>query len=694
MLVSFPKFGRFILAGIVSCAGILMAEPQANPSNHWSLKAVVDVPLPEVAHPEWVRSRMDRFILAKLEAKGLTPSPAAEKLTLLRRASFDLIGLPPAVDMQDRFLKDQSPAAFSKIVDELLASPQYGERWGRHWLDVARYADTAGESADYPIPEAYRYRNWVIDAFNADMPYDEFLRQQIAGDLLPSARVEEKHSKLIATGFISLARRFSVEPDSEMHLTIEDTLDTLSKATMGLSLSCARCHDHKFDPISSKDYYALYGIFSSTRYPFPGSENKKRQRDLIPLVDEETVAKAFEPVKDRLAEIDAQSEDLKAQREALRAMREGRETPVKPTLSFGELMEKQKKLQEQRQKVTDLIDPIPSAFAIAEGKSIADAPVQKRGEPYNRGEMVPRHFLTALGGQMLPPDEKGSGRRQLAEWIATPQNPLTARVMVNRVWQHHFGRGLVATPNDFGVKGQAPSHPELLDWLTARFVEEGWSLKKLHQRIMRSATYQQSSVVSQASESADPSNELLSHFPRLRLDAEATRDAMLSVSQNLDSTPGGPHPFPEQKTWAFTQHGPFTATYETSKRSVYLMQQRIRKHPFLAIFDGADTNTSTGSRQLSTTPLQALFMMNDPFCHAQATGLAERIQRSAAEPSDRMNNAHRICFGRPATTDEISRSLEWLEVMKSKFPPEEAEAKAWESFARVLLGSNEFVYLD
>jgi hypothetical protein len=607
--------------------------------------------------------------------------------------------------------------------DRYLASSHYGERWGRHWLDVVRYADTAGESSDYPIPQAYLYRDYVIDAFNRDTPYDQFLREQIAGDLLPAADEETRQRQLVATGFIAQARRFSVDPDTAMHQTIEDTIDTLGRATMGLSLGCARCHDHKFDPVSMRDYYALYGVFQSTRYPFPGSENKKRQRDLVPLVSATEYAAVMAPFQEEMAAIDADLEALQIERQAARDKAEGRTPAVEPKRTQLELLEAFRGIRAQRDALQDRLPEVPMAYAVAEGKP-ASARIQKRGEPFNLGEEVPRGFLPALGGGPFAEGEVGSGRRPLAEAVASAKNPLTARVMVNRIWQHHFGKGLVQTPNDFGAMGRRPTHPELLDWLASRFIEDGWSVKKFQRRLIASATWQQRvqpALASEAGEAGtgsqeanvttddgagagraglvDPANDLLWSFPRLRLDAESIRDALLSASGRLVRGSGGPHPFPPMKTWNWTQHSPFTAVYPTRHRSVYVMQQRIRRHPFFAVFDGADTNSSTGARMITTTPLQALFVMNDPFAHEQAEALAQRV--AAAFPGNvvaRISLAHKLLYGREATAAETSEAVVYLAGFRARLPaeqtPTEREESAWTSYARALMGANEFIFLD
>jgi len=733
-LISWARVG---LAATVLTGGGVAADVPSEAAG-WALRPLTDPQPPVVRTAGWVRSPIDQFILAKLEESGLAPSPAAAPDVLVRRLSYVLTGLPPTPEEVEVMVMEAAGAggvsgAMAAAADRYLESPHYGERWGRHWLDVARYADTAGESSDYPIPQAYLYRDYVIDAFNRDVPYDRFLREQIAGDLLPAADDESRRRQIIATGFLAQARRFSVDPDSAMHQTLEDVIDTLGRATMGLSLSCARCHDHKFDPVTMRDYYALYGIFESTRFPFPGSENKKRQRDLVPLVSADDYEAAMAPFREELEAIDAELEELQAERQAARDKAAGRTPAFEPKRTQLELLEAFRGIRAKRDALQDRLPDIPMAYAVADGTP-RHSRLQKRGEPTNLGEEVPRAFLSVLGGRPVPPEETGSGRHHLAEEIASPHNPLTARVMVNRIWQHHFGTGLVQTPNDFGTMGQPPTHPELLDWLASRFIEDGWSVKKMHRRLLATATWQQQSgrpvegslsagdpdataaavaaidgspevaaVLARPAaadpETVDPGNRLLWSYPRRRLDAESIRDALLAVSGRLERGPSGPHPFPPPPQWNWTQHHPFTAVYESNRRSVYVMQQRIRRHPFFAVFDGADTNASTGARFTSTTPLQALFAMNDPFVHEAATGLANRVTTAARHRDVAVVAlAHRLAYGRDATAEETAQAIVYLAHFRARLPMETAaadrESAAWTSYARVLLGANEFIYLD
>jgi hypothetical protein len=434
-----------------------------------------------------------------------------------------------------------------------------------------------------------------------------------------------------------------------------------------------------------EDYYALYGIFSSTRYPFTGSEPEPRQKDFVPLLQPDEVETRRKPYREKLAALDADIGRLEKEMAALQ----------KEGFKIDPLQEQFDELWKKRDELTANPPMIDTAYAAAEGTP-GNARLQKRGEPHAPGEEIPRRFLKILGGQELPKECHDSGRLELADWLTRPSNPLTARVMVNRLWQHHFGRGLVATPSDFGTRGRAPSHPELLDYLATRFIESGWSVKQMHRLMALSATYQQAgSGIS----TVDPNDVLLWRFPRRRLDAEEVRDALLAVSGTLDPTPGGPHPFPPESTWKFSQHFAFSAVYPTNKRSIYVMQQRIRRHPFFAVFDGADPNVTTAERHVSTTPLQALFAMNDPFAHEQAAKFAERILRERLHDRQRLDLAHQLAFARPPTADEIREGLTYLQRFRDKLgsmnvSAEEQWLKAWSSYLRALLGSNEFMFID
>jgi hypothetical protein len=642
----------------------------------WAFKAVRDSVPPVVRDERWVRNEVDRFVLAKLEAQGMKPAAEADRRTLVRRATFDLTGLPPTPEEVEAFLADSSPNAFEKVVERLLASPAYGERWGRHWLDVVRYADTAGCNSDFPIADAWRYRNYVIDSFNQDKPYDQFLREQLAGDLLPASTEEQRYEQIIATGYIPLSRRFSSVAE-EHHLTLDDTVDNLGKAILGLTVGCARCHDHKFDPISKEDYYGLYGIFQSTTYAHPGCEIYRHTQDLTPLVPKERIDGELAPYIKKMHELDAEIFRLYTRAAMLDTGKEK-----------NDLKAKVGKLQKERDELIKAMPKFPTAYAASEGTP-ANARVHVKGDVKNLGPEVPRGFLAILGGQRV--QSGGSGRLQLAGWIADPANPLTARVMVNRIWLNHFGHGLVRTPDDFGTRGGPPTHPELLDWLTKRFIESNWSIKAMHRRIVLSAAYRMSVVENVRYAQRDPKNESMWTFNRRRLSAEEVRDAMLAVSGALDRAPGGPHPFKPEVEWRYTQHNPFVGDFPTDKRSVYLMQQRFRMQPYLGTFDGADTNAVTGTRRMDTTPQQALFMLNSAFAHQQAARFAERMIKEEGAAEGRVRRAYRLAFGREATSEEVGEGVEFVKGMAKE---QKNEQMAWASYLRVVLSSNEFVFVE
>ena len=654
----------------------------------WSLKPLSNKPLPAIMNQTWTTNEIDYFVLSKLEGAGLSPAPKANKRTLIRRAFFDLIGLPPSPEDIDAFLHDESVDAFAKVVDRLLESRQYGERWGRYWLDVVRYSDTAGDNSDFPVPQMHLYRNWVIDAFNRDLPYDQFVRDQLAGDLMGGQTPELKRERIIATGYIANARRFGSRVDDyPQHLTIEDTLDNVGRTFLATTINCARCHNHKFDPVTAEDYYALYGIFHSTRYPWPGIELEQRQRDLVAMATAEEIEEVKRSRKPRQQELDGEVKRLTKERD--KADGDSRK-------------ELDKQLKDAEKIAKDFSkQPLPyeTLYAVSESPTIEDVALQIKGDPLKAGPVVPRRFLTVLNGAELPSNDLSSGRLQLANWIVDRSNPLTARVMVNRIWLNHFKRGIVPTPNDFGRQGKAPSHGELLDWLAQRYLESGWSTKSLHRTIMLSSTYRMSSQPSSQALEKDPTNELLAAYPRRRLDAESIRDTFLYLSGNLDPKRGGPHPFPSQTDWQFTQHKPFKAIYETNERSVYLMTQRIQRHPYLAIFDGADPSVSTPMRLTSTTPLQALYLLNDKFVHEQANGFARRLRLAPGSDTSRIELAWLWLFSRPPNGDETAQAQDFLQAMRQELQSYDAqddqlEQQCWSSLARSLLRLNEAVYVD
>ena len=711
---------RWIISGAAWPEDTTSVAASKPASTHWAFQPLHEPRLPEVKDKSWPRNPIDHFIQAKRESAGLTPAPDARPQALLRRLSYDLTGLPPdeaLMKMAEGMTKPTSEIGSGKLevrgakhltsdispltsaTDSLLSSRAYGERWGRHWMDWVRYADTAGDNSDYPIPQAYLYRNYIIQSLNDDVPYDRFITEQIAGDLLPAASQAQRNRQTIATGYLAMARRFgSLVERYPWHLTIEDTIDNLGRTVMGLTLSCARCHDHKFDPVSARDYYGLYGIFASTRYPFPGLELFKTQRDFVPLIPAQEAQVKLRPFEkeirqrtdklDRLlAEcqtkaLDNAARDRTATLDEQRKMKGELDRMLRVARDAGE------ELAAELKKIPD----IPTAYAVQDARPV-NARLQMKGEPDRLGGEVPRKFLDVLGGQTLSAEaQTGSGRLELAKWVTDAGNPLTARVIVNRVWQRHFGRGLVPSTNDFGLRGEKPTHPELLDWLALDFMRSGWSLKHLHRLIVSSRTYQMACSDLPDNLASDPGNTLYWKFNRLRLDAESLRDALLSISGALDVRPQTkPHPFPHHSKWGYTQHHPFKEDYPSSKRSVYLMTKRLTAKPYLQTFDGADPNVCTGTRDSSVTALQALYFVNDTFLHEQAELFAKRLVEEHGDDAGRLESAFLSTLARPPVGDERTLMLQHLQTVRGQSKDDIA---AWASIARSLFRLNEFLYLD
>lgn len=656
-------------------------EIQGEP--HWAFE-----PLNRAEPPTdpsgWAEGPIDAWIAAGQREHGVEPVGAADRRTLIRRATFDLTGLPPDPDRVEAFAADDRPDAFNRLVEELLASPQYGERWGRYWLDLARYADTAGDNSDYPIPEAYLYRDYVIDAFNADLPYDRFLQEQLAGDILAAeGPAEDRDRQIIATGFVAQAKRFGTLKLEDIHQIIEDALNTTGQTVLGLTLRCARCHDHKFDPISEKEYYSLYGIFAGAKYPFAGSEEVRRPSDFAPLAAPETVAAHDAAHAAAVAGLKA---DLDAAVEAKR-----------PDEEIGKL----RAALAAKEKESPYAG-LPMAYALREGTPV-DVKIQKGGDPHKLGEVAPRGVPACLddSGEFAIPEGRG-GRLEFARWLTEgPVRALTARVMVNRIWQHHFGKPIVATPSDFGLRGAPPTHPELLEELAGEFIDSGWSIKAMHRRIMLSKTYRLAAAFDPtiAAVAADTGNAWYWRADRRGLDAEALRDSLLTLGGALDPSRPGPHPFPPVESWTFTAHHQFKAVYPSNHRSVYLMVQRLHPHPYLALFNGPDASMTTASRDASSVPLQALFLMNDPFVYEQAEGFARSLLAGADDDAKRLDLAYQRALARPPADDERQRALAFLARYREAAAVEGASADdgplaAWSALTRALLASNEFHYVD
>ena len=824
-------------------------------------------PIPSIPVQDYTKDiqHIDDLLESTIEQHGLKLQSRADRRTLLRRLSYGLTGLPPTLEELNAFSNNSSDDSLIHEIDRLLKSPQYGVHWGRRWLDVVRYADTAGENADHPLPHAWRYRNWVMDAMQRDMPYQDFVRMQIAGDLIKENSAPEEFSEgIVATGYLAIARRFGHDSDKDMYLTHEDIIDNIGKSFLGLTISCARCHDHKYDPISAEDYYALYGILESTKFAFPGCEAKGQPRDLVPMISKSKIDELLKPWQDKVAEIELEKQKRNQAAESHRVkikeswgssrvvlsashipegashsfeskvtVRTGETIvlEVKPNENHGAdstlvewsiqelsgdkrsswhsselidiltnnnplnvngatwslvelggnspsfLYESANEINGRRELKKWSIGDTPSVFVntseqtvdvwtplsarsffvhpgtkssvaviwtspvdgelllsgrvadvhpaaldgvsfelshiassemgaelLALGSSTTnlpdagsppnipvaygvvdaepkDARVHERGDPEKLGNAVSRRWLTIFGGNTVE-SQSSSGRRELGNWIA--ESPIAARVMVNRIWEWHFGTGLVRSSNDFGTRGETPTHPELLDFLAARFIQSGYSIKSMHRLILQTEAYQRMSDVPNSN---DTENRWLSHFNRRRLTAEELRDSLLMASGQLDLERGSYHPFPIESTWRFTQHQPFNATYETNKRSAFIMVQRQRRHPYLALFDGADPNASTANRQTTTVPTQALYFINDPFFHAQATSIAEALTKSGQE-DERIVAAFEQLFQREPSKLEADRCRRFLE----NYPG--SEIQKWSALARVLLAGSEFMYLD
>ncbi len=617
---------------------------------------------------------IDTLIREKLKEQQLVQVGVADKRTLIRRATFNLTGLPPSPLEVEEFLSDEHPRVWEVLIDRLLDSPHYGEHWGRHWLDLVRYADTAGDAGDYPVPEAYKYRNYVINSFNKDKPYDQFVREQIAGDQLPAAGEDERWEQTIATGYIAISRRIGVSPHKLKHITIEDTLDNLGKTFLGLTIGCARCHDHKFDAIPTADYYALYGMFESSVYPHPGAEHSPHRHSFVYRLGKEKSDKVLEKFRSKLAPWNQKERDKFALYQSFQRK------VVTGQITRQSVWADLEKIREQRGEVARSFPDLDIAYAVIDGET-GDSHIHEQGDPKKKGEKVRRGFLQILGGQKLPETVKGSGRLQLAKWLTDPQNPLTARVMVNRIWHYHFGRGLVSSTSDFGVRGTFPSHPKLLDFLAGYFIKKGWSIKEMHRLIMSSETYRLAGTEHPENLELDPENRFLWRANRSRLSAEELRDSLLSFSAHLDANPGNRHPFPHRLTYFYRQHEPFQEKYVSNKRSVYQMQQRIQKNAYLDLFDGPDGGLHLGERKATVTTLQALYFMNSEFIHAQAEAIANRLPESG-----KVDYLYELIYNRPAQPEE----LDFAEAYFAKGDTLRRRA----GFVRGLLSSNEFLYVD
>ncbi|WP_020470542.1 PSD1 and planctomycete cytochrome C domain-containing protein [Zavarzinella formosa] len=744
----------------------------------WSFQPVVKPAVPAVAGA----TPIDRFINAKLAAQGLKPVAIADKRMLIRRITFDLTGLPPTPEEVAAYLADSSPDADAKLIDRLLNSPAYGETQARHWLDVARYAeDQAHTFGVAPSTDAWRYRDWVIDAFNEDMRFDRFAKLQIAADFLTGDTPDEiKHRA--ALGFFGLGAVYYKNSDAAKAAAdeLDDRVDTLTRGFLGLTVSCARCHDHKFDPIPTQDYYSLAGIFTSTKLDkvplAPKAEMEKIAASQKKIQEADKLVKALlQTAKDKLAV--KKAEELSAYLLAawkLEARRmEKNDAPANeiakaekldgPTLDRMSKMLKNKganmpgladwakNLPKKGDKnVPDTVQALAAAwrdtvktvmadakhknrnevmnalfgdkgvFILAEGDAVSIMPPEEktkydglktehaklvkeapptpsmvhgisetnpvdlkvyiRGNPAKQGELAPRRFLKIIAGDDPVKFKQGSGRKELADAVADPKNPLTARVFVNRVWQQHFGRGIVGTPSNFGSMGERPTHPELLDYLAASFIENGWSVKKLHREILLSETYRRASVPDEANMQKDADNRFLWRSNRRRLTVESWRDALLAASGKLDPKLGGPTTNLD--------------TPENARRTVYARISRHELNGLLRLFDFPDANITSERRVETTVPQQQLFVMNSPFMVNQARALSGRLEKEAPTEDARIRRAYEILFGRPALPEEVDIGLKYLTMTESKEEAGKNKLSRKDRYYQALLASNEFLYVD
>ncbi len=653
-------------------------------TNHWAWQPVKRVPVPDVSRPDWCQTPVDNFILAKLDENGLKPNPPADKRTLIRRATFDLIGLPPTPEEVQDFVSDDSPDAFAKVVDHLLASPHYGERWGRHWLDVARYSDTKGQprrnTEDNANPFAWTYRDYVIRSFNDNKPYNIFILEQIAADRLTTS--SHNPTNLAALGFLTVGDHYMGMQND----IINDRIDVVTKGFLGLTVTCARCHDHKFDPIPQKDYYSLRGIFDSCVEP--------KVEPVIGKIPATPEYFAYYNQRERLAH---DEETIEASLPQLRKSR-----------NQDGIKKAQKDLRDTEHAIselelTNMAAPM-RAMVVEDVTHGHDSPLFIRGEAGNRGEIVPRRFLQLLSGPVRPVFTNGSGRVELAMAIANRNNPLTARVMINRIWQYHFGDGFVPTPDDFGMMSEPPSHPQLLDYLAMNFMTNGWNIKKIHRLIMLSSVYEESSANNPRYAQTDPGDRLLWRTNIRRLEFEPLRDSLLAIGGTLDTNPYGRPVDLRQKP-------------NSTRRTIYNYVDRANIPDVLINFDFATPDMVTGIRHVTTVPQQALFLMNSPL----VIDLARRLVAMPdfldnTDDTARLNFLYERIYQRPPDPEEIQLGLEFVNQtpLREDASPEmnkvatdqvrgngnrpggkkRAPLTSWEEYAQALLQANETSFIN
>lgn len=673
-------------------AGARREPASSAASTWWSFRKPVRPPVPAVKNTGWVRNPVDAFILAKLEEKGLRPAAEAGRRTLARRAYFDLHGLPPTPEQVDEFVNDKSPESYEKLIDRLLASPRYGERWGRYWLDLVRYADTSGFETDHFFVNAWRYRDWVIRSYNNDKPYNTFVQEQIAADELWSTSTdlegtlklpkekEENLQRRIGTGLFTLGSfpiEFTYYGDQFRAEWRADAVDTVGSAFLGLTVGCARCHDHKFDPISHRDYYSMTALFAGSA---------ERELPLGSLFDIQTATRNF-PLLD-------QAEVLKRMsRGGGRGRRSRGGAPGTPEAADVPT-DRAALMQRLGEAYARAPERMPTANVLDHEVPVPDTHILVKGDFKQKGAKVEPGYISALNPG--PPIEEPKGymfvpqrRKALAAWLTAPDQPLTARVMVNRIWQGHFGEGIVRTPNDFGRQGDAPSHPELLDWLATEFAARGWSVKQMHRLMMLSSTYRADSVAGPDALQRDPENRFFSHANRRRLDGDSIRDNLLAVAGSLNLKMGGVGvipPLTREEILAARMPQLWPANpdpAEHNRRSIYLQMKRSLTLPMLQIFDAPDTASSCARRESSTVAPQALALMNSEFTGAQAAAFAARIQKQVGEnPEKAVDLGWRIATGRLPEPAERETAMAYL------------KRNSLQRFCLLLLNMSEFIYVD
>ena len=721
-LAEWVKLGAFWPESSEVVAEAVAEEGRAIVKDHWAWQPLAEPPIPDVKDTDWPQGEIDRFVLATLESRGLSPVAAADRYTLFRRLAFDITGLPPTPSEIRAFESDTSPNALEAAVDQFLASAAFGERWGRHWLDLAGYADTLGLGRRIPSLHAWRYRDYVIDAFNSDKPYDQFVREQVAGDVLGFEDDLQRREQVIATGFLANGPWALVDQDKvQLQMDIVDNqLDTLGRAILGLTIGCARCHDHKFDPLPQREYYALAGIFRSTR-TLDGRMSgvfSDVNRTLLPETPAEMQdrAEALEEWQQEYAE--ALQEVRQAER-TVDQLKSELDAADESESSDGARKELSNRLAEARRdlnsakteadRILHYVKPTPPmAIALADHPEPEDTNVRLGGNPHSLGDRVSRGFLSLVPLDPTPKIanrrligfgfQKSSGRLELADWLTDPGNPLTARVMANRVWHHLFGKGLVSSVDNFGLLGDRPTHPELLDYLALRFQALNWSVKGLIREIALSRTYGLAAAHSERAAAEDPENRLLWRSNRRRLEAETIRDAILLVSGSLDRRSGGPSlPFRSRGSVRMGQPPLLPDNLELAdeirfRRTVYLptlRKSQMAEADVLNLFDFPDPNTVKGSRDVTTVPTQALFLMNSPFLIKQSNAAARALLRdSEHSDTERIRSFLLKALGRPASSEDIAQATAFLRDTEADLGRDEA----WARYCHAVFASNEFLF--